>query len=390
LRASPSQALLLRAALLTGEPGLASWHAWRRDADLDVIDRGSARLLPLVWFNLLANGVSDPWLPRFKGIYRHTWFGNQVWMRRVREIQGLLAKDDIEPVFLKGIALANAYYPNPGLRPMDDLDILVEPGQVSAALVALAAGGWATAIERPEMVLRTVHGVELISSADQRLDLHAHLLQGSLSSALDARRRARATTIELGDGPLKVLEPTDQLLHVLVHGVESDPPAPRWLADALVIMRRDAGIDWVRLLADAAAESRLLAVSHALDELVAVFGRRNVPVPDEAFAAVHTRRPSLEARFEQRVASGPRVPVIGYALQRTVDYRRWRRSGGRDPERRAGFAAYLRLNWGLDSRRALPAQAARRGTRTALADLRAAGARRRRANGATDRFSNLA
>ncbi len=373
MRASRQQALLLRAALVSGDAGLAAWHGWRRAADLDEIDRGSARLLPLLWFNLLANEVDDPWMPRFKGIYRHTWFGNQVWMRNVREVQALLAVHGVEPLFLKGIALANVYYSNPGLRPMDDLDILIAPEQVPSALDALAAGGWRCIVERPTMVLRTVHAVELLSADQHNLDVHAHLLQGSLNSDVDARRRARATTVQLADGPLTVLDPTDQLLHVLVHGVESDPPAPRWLADALIVMRREPAIDWRRLAADAGAESRSLAVARALAELVEVFGRDNVPVPAYVLDAYRDRlRSSAQARFEQRVASGPRVPVVGYALQRTVDYRRWRRSGNGDPERSAGFDAYLRLNWGVESRRDLVVQASRRGTRTALADLRAA------------------
>ena len=363
----------MRASLLPADAGRAAWQAWRRDADLDQIDRGSARLLPLLWFNLLANGVRDPWLPRFKGVYRHSWFANQVWMRRVREVQAVLGAVGSQPVFLKGIALANGYYANPGLRPMDDLDVLIPVDCVEASLAALAAGGWRSTVDQPQLVLRTVHAVELLSAGGDKLDLHAHLLQGSLDARQDARRRARAMTLTLADGRLTVLEPTDQLLHVLVHGVESDPPAPRWLADALVVMRRRPDIDWRRLRADAAAESRSLAVAQALDELVEVFGRDGVPVPDAVLNAYRRRRrPSLDVRFEHHVASGPRVPVIGYVLRRMVDYRRWRRSRAASAERRVGFDTYLALNWGVRARRELLAQATRRAMRTVLADARAA------------------
>ena len=159
MRASVAQALLLRAALLPGAEGVDAWRHWRRGADLDEIDRGSARLLPLLWFNLIANGISDEWMPRFKGIYRHSWFGNQVWMRRVREIQGLLGGTGVTPIFLKGIALANGYYANPGLRPMDDLDVLIPVERAEEGLAALEGGGWRARLERPGIVLRTVHAV---------------------------------------------------------------------------------------------------------------------------------------------------------------------------------------------------------------------------------------
>lgn len=373
-----AQRLVLRAALLPGADGVAAWREWRRTADLDTLDRGSTRLLPLLWHNLLANGVSDPWMPRFKGIYRHTWFANQVWMRRVRQVQARLAGRGIQPLALKGIALAHVAYPNPGLRPMDDLDLLVAPDESAAALDALADDGWRSPLARPDLVLQVVHGVELVSPGGEHLDLHGHLFQGSLLGELDARRRARAATLALPDGPLSVLEPTDQLLHVLVHGVESDPPAPRWLADALLLVRGQApSIDWPRLVDDAAAESRGVALAGALRELVDVFGAEHVPVADPTLARLRARRWSLAERLEHRVAAGPRIFGVGYLVQRLVDHRRWRRA---DARRETGFLGYLRLNWGLASARDVPGQAIRRGLRALTQDIRRA-ARRQPAAG---------
>jgi hypothetical protein len=364
------QVLLLRAALLDGPPAAQAWREWRAGADLETIDRGSARLVPLLWHNLLANGITDDWLPRFKGVYRHTWLANQLRLRRLRAILATLGDAGVEGVVLKGIALASAYYPNPGLRPMDDLDVLVAPDDVPAALAALAGAGWVSTVARPERVLRVVHGIELRDSDGERLDLHAHVFQGSLDSALDARRRERAEVLELADGRLRVLEATDQLLHVLVHGLESDPPAPRWLADATMVLRR-AGtrIDWPRLLADAAAESRALAVARALVELDAVIGRDALALPAEVLAQARLHRPTLGERFEHRVASGGRLFAVGFLVRRVVDYRRWRRADRGASRAGTGFLGYLRLNWGLDSLRQLPGQVVRRGLRSVSQDL---------------------
>jgi hypothetical protein len=142
------------------------------------------------------------------------------------------------------------------------------------------------------------------------------------------------------------------------------------LADALMILRRrGAEIDWPRLLVDAAAESRLLAVSDALGQLRSVFGGDNVPVPAQVVAHLSDRAWTRRERFEHRVAAGPRLFGVGYLVQRIVDYRRWRRSGRGSPARQAGFAGYLRLNWGLASLRQVPAQVIRRGWRTARDDV---------------------
>ena len=46
------QELLLRAALLQGEPALEFWNEWRRKVDLDVIDYGSHRMIPQLYRNI--------------------------------------------------------------------------------------------------------------------------------------------------------------------------------------------------------------------------------------------------------------------------------------------------------------------------------------------------
>ena len=68
-----SQTCLLRAALLTGRPGLEAWETWRaRCDDPAAIDDGSKRLLPLLYQNLRAQAVNDPLLPLLKDQFRKT------------------------------------------------------------------------------------------------------------------------------------------------------------------------------------------------------------------------------------------------------------------------------------------------------------------------------
>ena len=46
------QRLLLRAALLEGSHAIETWNDWKRGIILDRLDRGSIRLLPLLYHNL--------------------------------------------------------------------------------------------------------------------------------------------------------------------------------------------------------------------------------------------------------------------------------------------------------------------------------------------------
>ena len=86
------------------------------------------RLVPLLYFHLKASGVSLPPEVRRELIgltlrYRLT---NQVHTRILGELITHFQQVGIELLVLKGAALSHLLYPDPGLRPMDDIDILAQ------------------------------------------------------------------------------------------------------------------------------------------------------------------------------------------------------------------------------------------------------------------------
>ncbi len=62
--------------------------------------------------------------------------------RALEQIAAAFTHAGLDFVPLKGPSLADAAYPDTGLRPFDDLDLLVEPDQVAAAHAALASLGY--------------------------------------------------------------------------------------------------------------------------------------------------------------------------------------------------------------------------------------------------------
>jgi len=78
-----AQELLLRAALLQGEPALEAWNEWRRSVNLDVIDYGSHRMVPQLYRNLQRLGVKDPLMDRLKGVYRYYLYKNEILLHRI-------------------------------------------------------------------------------------------------------------------------------------------------------------------------------------------------------------------------------------------------------------------------------------------------------------------
>lgn len=66
-------------------------------------------------------------------------------LKILEEILTIFHEEEIQPILLKGAALSLTLYPDPALRPMRDLDILVAPQEVNRAQQLLKANGYSQA-----------------------------------------------------------------------------------------------------------------------------------------------------------------------------------------------------------------------------------------------------
>jgi hypothetical protein len=273
------QELLLRAALLKGEPALQAWQGWKARVNLEgKLDVGSYRLLPLLYHNLQSLGVDDPIVSKFKGIYRKAWYQNQMLFRTVADVLRLLHADGIETVILKGAALTLLYYKEYGLRPMNDFDVLVPTSKRRAAIDSLTQAGWKPKFRPIEKLTDAVLDVEkswTFTDAQQReFDLHWHLMIECRYPHADDDFWTDAIPVQVADVATRALSHTDQLLHVCVHGAAWNAVPPlRWIADAMVILdASDSEVEWTRLVAHAENRRLTLRLRHALTYLRDSFG----------------------------------------------------------------------------------------------------------------------
>jgi len=123
--ASGPQRWLLRVAVLDGDAARDAWERWRPGADLGSVDRGSQRLLPQLYRNLVALGVDDPALPRLREEHDRQEAANARLFARAGEAVGALEAAGVPTLVLKGAALAFLCYDSLGARPMTDVDVLV-------------------------------------------------------------------------------------------------------------------------------------------------------------------------------------------------------------------------------------------------------------------------
>lgn len=183
--------------------------------------------------------------------YRHA-DAIRIRTRALLEINEHLDREGIDMLVLKGAALAHLIYPEPGLRPMRDIDVLVAPGHLERASEIVAGLGYQAA--SGDATRRDHHHLPTVSKTMDRLHVsveihHNALTRDNLGSIrLDALSEPpRAFTVD--GATLYTLGHLDMLRHLCRHALE--PAESTKIGSALDIMlyaTQYAGeIDWHRL-----------------------------------------------------------------------------------------------------------------------------------------------
>ncbi|HWA53605.1 MAG TPA: nucleotidyltransferase family protein [Solirubrobacterales bacterium] len=342
------QLLVLHAALDPAPAAAVAWQRWRQAIDFDDVDHGSTRLLPLVYRNLGAGAFDEEVAGRLKGLYRRSWSHNQLIFKRAAGAIGVLEGAGIETLVTKGASLALLSYGDVGVRPMDDVDVLVPFDRATDAIEVLSAAGWTPDREDPLAWTRVHHSLGFGGSDHGEVDLHWFALW---QPARDEHLWRASVPLQLAGATTLAPCPADQLLLACVHGTPWSPLPPfRWVADAVTVIRSAGeGLEWDRLVAEARRRRLTVATAAALDYLRLEFG---APVPASALAGLAAAPTTRHERAAFRAACRPDSPLR--TLRMAWDrYRRLRDLDTGAPRPR-GFVPFARRFWGLDSVWQLP------------------------------------
>ena len=319
-----SDELLL--ALCTGDLGpaakahiaglLAQPIDWLRLSELAALHG----VVSLVRHNLAALGVTsqvpEPAWRAMEQAAAQIAFDGMVHLRQLADVVTALRRAGIEPLLLKGYALAELVYPDPVTRPSHDLDVLVRPDQVVPACQALAQIGCtlpdqatvdvqlANAYDLP-VVLPPMAGLATV------LELHWDLApRGLFSLDLDLWR-ARAEVFDLAGQPALRFSPEDMLLHLALHLRKHRYVGLRWLCDLAELLRRFGGpaaprpLDWEYVVGSARSAGLTVLLYTGL-----VLARRllDAPVAPELLARLEPatwRRRLLQSVLSQEALLAP-------------------------------------------------------------------------------------
>jgi hypothetical protein len=350
------QELLLRASILKTPEAVSAWKAFKESVELDSIDTASLRMLPLLYRNLIFHGVEDPEMDRLKGVYRLTWYKNQMLFHRMQSVLAIFHKANIRTMILKGAALSLTFYKDRGVRPMADFDVMVTAKDLQPAIGLLNNAGWKAFETRPlnSLTLKVRHAHSFRDDKSNQFDLHWHLLPEFCTEDCDNDFWDKAVAFNFDGILISTLCVTDHLFHVLVHGVGwSAVSSMRWVADAAVIIS-EAGpsIDWSRLVKLARERSLSLSLKSSLNYLRQFLG---ISVPEEVLGELEATPVSeFEVKAFYAKINGNRF--TGMLLSDFFRYLIYAHpeSNINFWDRTVIFTQFLRYYWGKDSFWQLP------------------------------------
>ena len=256
-RLDPLHAAVLGVALARDRTtAVRQWQALRARTSMEALQQGKVRrLLPLAGHALgiaaadlphdlpaqRAGGVDEADVAALLDATAHARREHTERTSWLRPVVDRLAAAGVDVLVMKGVALALSVYPAPELRPMVDVDLLVPAPRILDVIGELTATGWAEHGALPQHHLRRGQEIDLRGPAGEKLDLHWHLHPAVVVPGLEAESDLgffeRALPLPaLGAGAV-MLDPTDQLFHVLVHGGTNGWRShPLWVADAAMLV----------------------------------------------------------------------------------------------------------------------------------------------------------
>jgi hypothetical protein len=261
------------------------------------------------------------------GLYLRGRTFHQAQVQVLLEITSLLEQNHIRALVLKGLALANQYYPDPILRPASDIDLLLKKEDVLPALRLLERNSY----KIPVLTDTDLHSEWIVESLQNgfvvRIELH------HLSDAEFTGFDSMPHQLQISGNVIYVPHAMDHLDYLIRHLVRhlfaatSAKPVPlKWIADILSVVERHAHeIDW----------KKQAALSNRLEAMYSL-----TPLPERLLNVIPVKRISIPDGVNQYPQGWPQHKLA-----------EWRRVGLWDYLRKTFSPPsdwWLRLQYGID------------------------------------------
>jgi len=198
--------------------------------------------------------------------------------REVLRVHGTLEAAGIPHVFLKGTHLVFGLYPNPALRPVRDIDVLIPGDRASDAYATLVDGGLLPSLQHWREILDAEsyqHSLPHLHAPCNtiNIDIHRRLLRmhglqaGTPAPSAHASFWSSLDSVTVAGTQIPVSAPEPLLLHLAAHAALEHhfDNGPLLLSDVAHLLQKHT-IDWPALwqMAESVGATRPLALTLAV------------------------------------------------------------------------------------------------------------------------------
>ncbi|HXI02978.1 MAG TPA: nucleotidyltransferase family protein [Candidatus Saccharimonadales bacterium] len=258
IRLGPAERFLVAAASLRMDPPgverlrrlLARDPAWERI----VPDAAALGLAPVAYRNLQRPDLRDLVPPAARAALGRAAHGSAclmaIQLAGLDRILDAFRTEGLDPVLLKGAALALTLYEQSALRAMKDIDLLVRPEEVGRAVSILERLGFRAirTSRKPSFYASHHHAVPMIDPSGRLIvEIHRGIVPPSGGLDVDpAPLLARSVRVTKEGRSCRVLAVEDQLLHASLHLSYTDRFLGRLrdLLDIHALVESSGGLDW--------------------------------------------------------------------------------------------------------------------------------------------------
>lgn len=240
-----------------------------------------------------------PLLPRWQQALHLNTVRNLLLQTELLDVLSKFANAGIAVITLKGWAQIARLYPNAGVRPTADIDLLIARDQLEPAVAVLQAAGYTFADGRADLSgLAYKNEIALVKEGvpgTPKIELHWHLFDTPYWQAqidIDWMWQTQ-TPVQLAGQTLAVLSPDATFLyecsHMLLHHTGKEL---KWLTDLGLLVQK-CSLDWPLILKQATQFSLMLPLQKTCSILQDAW---QVPIPATVRTALDAYQPSRAER----------------------------------------------------------------------------------------------
>lgn len=290
------------------------------DAQWDALSSAALRhgLGPLLYAALKKLDYSSRLAPhahqQLQDSYRRSDIGNWMAFRELGRVLDLFERAKIQTILLKGAALALDYYPEPALRPLGDLDLLIPQSEVARARELLSGEGYAAGPEMQAEFEQRYSGEISFARRGKnpaQIDLHWHLFVVAYY-----RERMpvewfweRTEKIKSGERSVSIFNPDAQLIYLCAHyALHHRSDRLLWLYDLALLLQR-GNFDWEQVIEAVNSFGLTLAVRSTLAKVDNAWG---IAPPALVTSRLESLRPDNAEKMVYQIttSSHPNVRVL--------------------------------------------------------------------------------